>query len=51
MGKIAIQYGYYNFKYLVMWAAVIGLILLVQLFQTVGAKLATRCDKRLRNRS
>jgi len=51
LGKIAIQYGYYNFKYLVMWAAVIGLILLVQLFQTVGAKLATRCDKRLRNRS
>ena len=51
LGKIAIQYGYYNFKYLVMWAAVIGLILLVQLFQTVGAKLATHCDKRLRNRS
>ena len=51
LGKIAIQYGYYNFKYLVMWAAVIGLILLVQIFQSVGAKLATRCDKRLRNRS
>ena len=51
LGKIAIQYGYYNFKYLVMWAAVIGLILLVQLFQSVGSKLATRCDKRLRNRS
>ncbi len=51
LGKIAIQYGYYNFKYLVMWAAVIGLILLVQLFQSVGTKLATRCDKRLRNRS
>ena len=49
--KIAIQYGYYNFKYLVMWAAVIGLILLVQLFQSVGTKIATRCDKRLRNRS
>ena len=51
LGKIAIQYGYYNFKYLVMWAAVIGLILLVQIFQSVGGKLATRCDKRLRNRS
>ena len=51
LGKIAIQYGYYNFKYLVMWAAVIGLILLVQIFQSVGSKLATRCDKRLRNRS
>lgn len=51
LGKIAIQYGYYNFKYLVMWAAVIGLILLVQIFQSVGTKIATRCDKRLRNRS
>ena len=51
LGKIAIQYGYYNFKYLVMWAAVIGLILLVQIFQSAGTHLATRCDKRLRNRS
>ena len=51
LGKIAIQYGYYNFKSLVMWAGVIGLILLVQIFQSVGGKLATRCDKRLRNRS
>ena len=51
LGKIAIQYGYYNFKYLVMWAAVIGLILLVQIFQSVGGKLVIRCDKRLRNRS
>ena len=51
LGKIAIQYGYYNFKYLVMWVAVIGLILLVQIFQSLGAKLAMRCDKRLRGRS
>ena len=51
LGKMAINYGYYNFKYLVMWAAVIGLILLVQIFQSVGTKLATVCDKRLRNRS
>ena len=51
LGKIAIQYGYYNYKYLVMWAAVIGLIVLVQIFQTVGGRLATRLDKRLRNRS
>ena len=51
LGKIAIQYGYYNFKYLVMWAAVIGLIILVQLFQSVGGRLATRMDKRLRGRS
>ncbi|MBQ9148942.1 MAG: ABC transporter permease [Oscillospiraceae bacterium] len=51
LGKIAIQYGYYNFKYLVMWAAVIGLIILVQIFQSAGTKFAQKCDKRLRNRS
>ena len=51
LGKMAINYGYYNFKYLVMWAAGIGLILLVQIFQSVGTKLAQVSDKRLRNRN
>ena len=51
LGKIAINYGYYNFKFLVMWAAVIGLIVLVQIFQTLGTWLGTKCDKRLRNRN
>jgi len=51
LGKMAINYGYYNFKFIVMWAAVIGLIVLVQIFQSVGGKLAQVCDKRLRNRS
>ena len=49
-GKIAIDYGYYRYKDLVMYAAVILLILLVQLFQSVGTKLAAKCDKRLKNR-
>ena len=51
LGKMAINYGYYNFKYLVMWAAVIGLIILVQIFQSAGTKLAQASDKRLRNRN
>lgn len=50
LGKLAIDYGYYNFKKIVMWAAVIGLILLVQIIQTVGTKLSTAGDKRLRGR-
>lgn len=50
LGKIAINYGYYRYKYLVMYAAVILLILLVQLFQSAGTKLAAKCDKRLKNR-
>lgn len=51
LGKIAINYGYYNFKTIVMWAAVIGLIVLVQIIQSAGTKLSTARDKRLRNRN
>ena len=51
LGQMAITYGYYNTKYLIMWAAVIGLIILVQVFQSLGTKLAQVSDKRLRNRS
>ena len=51
LGKIAINYGYYNFKFIVMWAAVICLVLLVQIFQSVGSRLAVVLDKRLKNRS
>ena len=50
LGKIAINYGYYRYKYLVMIFAVIFLILMVQLFQSIGTHLATSCDKRLKNR-
>ena len=48
LGKIAINYGYYRFKYIVMIFAVIILMLLVQVFQSVGTALAVRCDKRIR---
>ena len=51
LGQMAITYGYYNTKFLVMWAAVIGLILLVQIFKSIGGRLAVKCDKRLRNKS
>ena len=48
LGKIAITYGYYRYKYLVMIFAVILLIALVQIFQSVGTHLATKTDKRLK---
>ncbi len=50
LGKIAINYGYYRYKYLVMLLAVILLIVLVQVFQSLGTRLATRSDKRLKDR-
>ena len=48
LGKIAIDYGYYRYKYLVMLVAVILLVLLVQVLQTIGTKLAIHSDKRLK---
>ena len=48
LGKIAINYGYYRYKYLVMFFAVILLVVIVQVFQTVGTKLSVITDKRLR---
>ena len=48
LGKIAINYGYYRYKYLVMIIAVIFLIIPVQIFRAVGTKLAVKSDKRLK---
>ena len=47
-GGLGIDYGYYRYKYLVMLFAVILLIALVQIFQSVGTHLATKTDKRLK---
>ena len=48
LGKMAINYGYYRYKYLVMLVAVILLIILVQIFQTVGTRLTVKLDRRLK---
>ena len=50
LGKIAMNYGYYRYKYLIMIAAVILLIILVQAFQSIGTRAAVRSDKRLKNK-
>ena len=48
LGKIALSYGYYRYQTNIMIVCVILLVLLVQVFQTVGTLWATRSDKRLR---
>ena len=48
LGQSAINYGSYRYQYIVMAFAVIFLILLVQIFQSVGTKLVAKCDKRLK---
>lgn len=48
LGQIAINYGYYRYKYLIMVVATALLVIMVQIFQSIGTWLAVRCDKRLR---
>ena len=49
LGKIAMTYGYQRYKYAVLYAAVVVLVILVQLFQSVGSWLAAKSDKRLKH--
>lgn len=48
LGAIAINYGYYKFQNGVMWAMVVLLIVIVQIFQSIGNAVALRSDKRIR---
>lgn len=46
LGDIAVRYGYYRWKTGIMIVTVILLILLVQIFQSVGMLIASKLDKR-----
>lgn len=46
LGDIAIRYGYYRYQTDIMIVTVILLVVLVQIFQTIGMKLSNRLDKR-----
>jgi len=46
LGDIAIRYGYYRREEIVMWISVIMLVLLVQIYQTIGNFIAKKIDKR-----
>ena len=48
LGNIAIMIGYNRYKYAVLYAAVIVLVILVQVLQSLGTWLATKSDKRLK---
>lgn len=51
LGKIAINYGYNKYNYAVMLIAVVFIVILVQIFQSIGAGLAARSDRRLTRKS
>ena len=48
LGMIAITYGYNRYRYAVLYASVIVLVILVQVIQSFGTWLARKCDKRLK---
>ena len=47
LGAWAINYGYYRGDTAVMWVAVILLVIIVQVFQAIGMRLAKILDRRL----
>lgn len=49
LGDIAIRYGYYRREEDVMFVAVVLLVLLVQVLQGIGMKIAKLVDKRISN--
>ncbi len=46
LGDIAIRYGYYRFQPNILYTTVILLVVLVQIFQLIGAILSAKLDKR-----
>lgn len=49
LGAIAVNYGYYRYKTDIMLITVILLVIIVQIFQEIGMRLAGKTDKRIRN--
>lgn len=49
LGTIAINYGYYRYKEDIMLITVLLLVIIVQIFQEVGMKIAKATDKRIRS--
>ena len=47
LGKVAVNYGYYKYQDDILNLAVILLVILVQIFQEAGTRLARKFDKRL----
>ena len=48
LGAIGINYGYYRYQTDIMLITVILLVIIVQIFQETGMKIATKTDKRRR---
>lgn len=47
LGDIAIRYGHYRFQPTIMWITIIVLVVIVQIMQEVGIRLASKLDNRI----
>ena len=48
LGAVAINYGYYRFEDGIMWIAILFLVILVQVIQSLGMTLVKKVDRRAR---
>lgn len=48
LGAVAINYGYYRFQENIMWIAIVFLVVVVQVIQSVGMWLVKKVDRRIR---
>ena len=46
LGYLAMNEGYYNFNYPLMWIIIVLMIIIVQVIQTIGNRIAKKYDKR-----
>ncbi len=46
LGDVAIRYGYYRYEQLIMYVAVIFLLIMVQIIQTIFMEMSKKVDKR-----
>ena len=47
LGDIAIRYGHYRFQPTIMWITILVLVVIVQIMQEIGIKIAAKMDNRL----
>ena len=47
LGDIAIRYGYYRYQATIMWITIVVLVVLVQIMQEIGIKVASKMDNRI----
>ena len=47
LGDIAIRYGHYRFQPTIMWITILVLVVIVQIMQEIGIKIAAKMDNRI----